>query len=54
MLLTYWKNCLVPKQWMHDYDIKNKDNKSLKDLMIEQHMPVPQHWENINDMTIFD
>ena len=34
MWLTY-KKCLVPKQWMHNYEIKNMWNKSLKDIMKE-------------------
>ena len=40
MWLTLNK-CLVPKWWMHDYDIKNKDGKTLKDLMMEKYMPIP-------------
>ena len=39
---------------MHNYDIKNDDNKSLKDLIIENHMPIPHEWNNINEMSIFD
>ena len=29
---------------MHDYDIKNKEGKTLKDLMIENYMTVPSEW----------
>ena len=32
---------LVPRWWMHNYDIKNKDGKTLKDLMIGFLMPIP-------------
>ena len=39
---------------MHNYDIKNKDGKTLKDLMIEKYMPAPNHYQNINEMSIFD
>ena len=35
------KHKLVPKQWMHNYNIINIDNKTLKDLMKENHMPIP-------------
>ena len=31
---------------MHNYNIKNKDNKTLKDLMIEYYKPVPNEWQN--------
>ena len=45
MWLTCWKNCLVPRQWMHDYNIKNYyENETLKDLMIDHYMPVPKEW----------
>ena len=40
MWLTY-EHCLVPKYWMHDYNIKDYRWRSLKDLMIENKMPVP-------------
>lgn len=26
--------CLIPKQWFHDYNIKNVADKTLKDLII--------------------
>ena len=39
---------------MHDYNIKNKDRKTLKDLMIENHLPIPHKWENRFEMSIFD
>ena len=32
---------IIPKQWMHDYNIRNEDGKTLKDLMIENNMPIP-------------
>lgn len=32
---------MVPKYWMHDYSIKNKEGKTLKDLMIDHYMPIP-------------
>ena len=27
------KNYLIPRQWMHNYDIKNINNRTLRDLM---------------------
>ena len=41
MWLTCWENSLVPRYWMHDYDIKNCGGKTLKDLMKYNYMPVP-------------
>ena len=35
------RSCLIPRQWMHDYIIKNKDGKTLKDIMTENNMPIP-------------
>ena len=35
---------LIPRQWMHNYNIKNKDGKTLKNLMIENDMPIPSEW----------
>lgn len=32
---------LVPKYWMHDYNIKNATGQTLKDLMIKEKMPIP-------------
>ena len=29
---------------MHDYNIKNRDGKTLKDLMFENNMPIPNEW----------
>ena len=39
---------------MHNYKIKNRSNKTLKDLMIENNMPIPQFWDKNENMTIFD
>ena len=39
---------------MHDYKIKNKNGKTLKDLMTEKDMPIPRHWKFISKMSIFD
>ena len=38
------KQCLIPKNWMHIYDIKNFEEKTLKDIMIRQYVPVPNEW----------
>ena len=34
----------VPRYWMHSYDIKNKKDKSLKDMLIDNKMPIPQEY----------
>lgn len=40
------KNQFIPPQnWMHNYNIKNKDNKTLKDILKENHLPVPLKWK---------
>ena len=39
---------------MHNYDIKNKEGKTLNMLMIEKQMLVPERWDNIKEMSIFD
>ena len=39
---------------MHNYNIKNKDGKTLKELMLINYIPVPQEYQNISKMTIFD
>ena len=40
MWITRW-SYLVPRHWMHNYDIKNKYDKTLKDCMVEKHVPIP-------------
>ena len=44
----------VPRYWMHNYEIKNRNGKTLKDLMTEKYMPIPKHWKFIGKMSIFD
>ena len=39
---------------MHNYEIKNSDNKSLNELMEQYKKPIPEHWIDENEMTIFD
>ena len=39
---------------MHNYNIKNTDDETLKDLIIENKMPIPHEWQDINKMSIFD
>ena len=29
---------------MHNYEIKNKDGKTLKDLMEEKYLKIPNEW----------
>ena len=38
---------------MHNYEIKNNYDVSLKSYLFLQHMLIPKHWHD-NDMTIFD
>ena len=38
---------------MHYYDIKNKENKTLKDYLEISKLLVPHHWKD-NNMSIFD
>ena len=35
------QNVLVPREWMHSYDIKNEKGMTLKDLMIKYYMTIP-------------
>ena len=39
---------------MHNYNIKNKNGKTLKDLMIENYMPILNEWQDVDKMSIFD
>ena len=39
---------------MNNYEIKNKHSKTLKNFMIHFHMPIPQEWQDIDKMSIFD
>lgn len=39
---------------MHNYNIKNRKDQTLKDIIIEECMPYPLHWTNNEDLTIFD
>ena len=39
---------------MHNYDIKNKYNSTLKYYLEINQLPVPYHWEDEDGMTIFD
>ena len=41
MWLVDWNHCLVPRYWMPKNDIKNDDNKTLKNWMKGYYMPVP-------------
>ena len=52
MILAY-KRIIPPREWMHDYDIKNNFNKSINDYLRDNYLPVPKYW-NDNDMNIFD
>ena len=36
---------------MHNNEIKNNLGKTLKDLIKEYEMPLPQEWKNINKMS---
>lgn len=45
---------MPPREWMHNYNIKDKNNKTLKDYLKDNNLPIPEHWKNENEMTIFD
>ena len=38
---------------MHDVNMKNSYDMSIRSLLLENNLPVPHHWHD-NDMTIFD
>ena len=38
---------------MHNYSIKDKYDKTLKDYLYDSCLPIPYNW-NDNNMTIFD
>ena len=40
------ENIMPPREWMHNYVIKNKDDETLKSIMIKNYLPGPYHWEN--------
>ena len=44
---------MPPREWMHNYNIKDSYDYTLKDCLQEHNLVVPYHW-NDNDMTIFD
>lgn len=39
-----FNGCLIPRQWMHDYSLKNARDETLKRLMIDWDTPMPDHW----------
>lgn len=43
MLLAY-KGIIPPKEWNHDPNIKNKKNKTVADILKENHIPLPNEW----------
>ena len=47
------KKIMPPREWMHDYNLKDSDNRSLKYHLKNNNLLVPYHWYD-NDMTIFD
>ena len=38
------KGKLIPREWMHSFDIKNIDGKTLKEVMIDSCVPVINNW----------
>ena len=47
------KGIIPPREWIHSYDIKDGYNRTLKDYLEDNYLPIPKHWNN-DDMTIFD
>ena len=35
---------MPPKEWMHNYDIKDINDKTLKDYLEDNYLPIPKHW----------
>ena len=46
MWLTFWRNCLIPKYWIHGYNIADKYRDTLEDKMIKRCMPIPHEWND--------
>ena len=44
---------IPPREWMHDVNMKNAFEMSIKSLLLRNYLPVPHHWHD-DDMTIFD
>ena len=44
------KGKLIPREWMHSFDIKNIDGKTLKEVIIDSSAPVPTEWQDIDKM----
>lgn len=46
---------MPPRYCMHDIDVYKLDsNETLEDIMIENHLPIPNERKDINKMSIFD
>lgn len=42
MILT--NHCIMPpREWMHNYNIKDEYNRTLKDYLEDNDLPVPYH-----------
>ena len=37
-------HCLIPKYWIHDNNIKDKYEKTLKYIIIKNNMPLAHEW----------
>ena len=35
---------MPPREWMHNYDIKDINDKTLKDYLEDNYLPIPKHW----------
>ena len=44
---------MPPREWMHSYNIKDINGKTLKDYLEYNYLLIPKHWKD-NDITIFD
>ena len=47
------KGIIPPREWMYNQIVKNKYNRTIKDYLLNNKLPVPYHWHE-NDMDIFD
>ena len=47
MILVY-NEIIPPKEWIHDPNITNKNNKTVADILKEEHLPIPNEWYDNN------
>ena len=43
-LILAEKGILPPKEWEHDYNIKDDDGFTVEDYLEEKRLPIPNNW----------